>query len=40
MSDANVQVVQKIYERFGDGDIPGVINLLSKTSSGTMVVTK
>ena len=30
MSDANIQVVQKIYERFGSGDIEGVINSLSE----------
>jgi ketosteroid isomerase-like protein len=30
MSDANVEVVQNAYERFGSGDISGVIDLLSE----------
>ena len=30
MSDANIQLIKKSFEKFGSGDIPGVISMLSE----------
>lgn len=36
MSESNLQIVQSAYEKFGSGDIPGMLSLLSDDISWTV----